>query len=786
MTTAVQVQYRRGTASQVAAFTGAQGEMVVDTTNQRVVVQDGSTQGGWPQDVAVRTAVANANYTALATDRIIAFTSIGAARTVSLPASSSYPTGTVLKIVDESGSCSATNTITVSPNGSDTINGGSTAAIQSAYGFIELESSGAGKWTILAAANGVTLTGPVITGGTINNTVIGGSTRAAAAVTSLGVGESAPGAGIVNVSGSYQVAGSQISAANLSDGTTGTGAIVKADAPAFTGNPIGITALGVNESTPGTGIINVSGSYQVGGSQLSVANLSNGQTGTGEVVLQTSPILAGTVTGPDSGTWGSGGINDSIIGGATPAAGSFTTLSLTRHAVSDASYTVGSGISTVAYTAITAARTVSMPASSSFNAGQQLMVVDESGNCSATKTITLSANGSDTIDGASSAVINAPYGYIAIVSNASGRWTIVDQGPQVLELNGLTGDVALAATDGAVIAASGTTVSIGGPGGMVNKFRNATMDVWQRGTSGTATTTAGPTTQTGPDGWYIVPTGASVTWAQAGGRLLTKSSLQVTGATSVTDLIIKQRIESLIAAALCSQTVTMQAQVYNGTGAAITPKLTVNRPSAQDNYASVTADVNAVSLQSCANGAWTLVAYTFAANAASYNGLEIVFDFGNNFGAGTKTVQITECDIRVTPGAATGLNSNPPPPELRPITAELPACQRYLYSIFPNLLHGMVSEVGMADGTGGAVGAVKFPVTMRAVPTLTISAAGDFCPMNSSAVAGAAFTSLTLGGATTADRAFFVGTGSSGLVAGNACFVLAADTSATMTYSAEL
>jgi hypothetical protein len=89
------------------------------------------------------------------------------------------------------------------------------------------------------------------------------------------VGESAPGAGIVNVSGSYQVAGSQISAANLSDGTTGTGAIVKANAPAFTGNPTGITALGVNESTPGTGIINVSGSYQVGGSQIAVGNLAS-------------------------------------------------------------------------------------------------------------------------------------------------------------------------------------------------------------------------------------------------------------------------------------------------------------------------------------------------------------------------------------------------------------------------------------------------------------------------------------------------------------------------------
>ena len=43
-----QLQLRRGTAAQIAAFTGAQGEVVVDTTNDRLVVSDGATAGGWP------------------------------------------------------------------------------------------------------------------------------------------------------------------------------------------------------------------------------------------------------------------------------------------------------------------------------------------------------------------------------------------------------------------------------------------------------------------------------------------------------------------------------------------------------------------------------------------------------------------------------------------------------------------------------------------------------------------------------------------------------------------
>lgn len=44
-----QVQYRRGSNVQVAAFTGALGELVIDTTNKIVVVNDGVTVGGFPQ-----------------------------------------------------------------------------------------------------------------------------------------------------------------------------------------------------------------------------------------------------------------------------------------------------------------------------------------------------------------------------------------------------------------------------------------------------------------------------------------------------------------------------------------------------------------------------------------------------------------------------------------------------------------------------------------------------------------------------------------------------------------
>ena len=43
---AVTVQFRRGTAAQNNSFTGAAGEISINTTNNAIRVHDGSTAGG--------------------------------------------------------------------------------------------------------------------------------------------------------------------------------------------------------------------------------------------------------------------------------------------------------------------------------------------------------------------------------------------------------------------------------------------------------------------------------------------------------------------------------------------------------------------------------------------------------------------------------------------------------------------------------------------------------------------------------------------------------------------
>ncbi len=96
-----------------------------------------------------RTAVNDAAYSAKTTDRLIAYTAITVARAVALPSAASFPVGTQLTVVDESGSAGATVTITLNRNGADTIVGATSAVISAAYGFIAIESNGSTAWTIV-------------------------------------------------------------------------------------------------------------------------------------------------------------------------------------------------------------------------------------------------------------------------------------------------------------------------------------------------------------------------------------------------------------------------------------------------------------------------------------------------------------------------------------------------------------------------------------------------------------------------------------------------------------
>ncbi len=264
-------------------------------------------------------------------------------------------------------------------------------------------------------------------------------------------------------------------------------------------------------------------------------------------------------------------------------------------------------------------------------------------------------------------------------------------------------------------------------GGFVNKFINPCMDVQQMGTG--ATITAGSPAYT-TDGWIVSCTGGNIPWVSGGAFIAgvgQTSAIRLQGAASVTDTLIKQRIEGLEAGRLAGQTVTFQCSMFNNnTGASVTPTITVKHATALDNWGATTTDVNAVSLQPVANSSTGTLAYTFSASSSAGNGLEITVDFGATLNNSSKFIHLTNFDIRATPGVAIGLNSAPPAPETRPIWVELPLCQRYLRKSFPQAT-APAQNAGVAGAvtTKNPIAAgdpsvwVSFNPPMRAAPTIT-------------------------------------------------------------------
>lgn len=170
-----------------------------------------------------------------------------------------------------------------------------------------------------------------------------------------------------------------------------------------------VTSAGASAAAPVQSVAGRSGAVTLG-----VADVS------GAAPLA-SPALTGTPTGPTQP------VKDNSTRLATTAyADRGDAAAVARTQVSDAAYTVLTTDRTVAVTALTAPRILTLPAASAYPQGATLTVVDESGACSAAATITIARAGTDTINGTATAVIASPYGYLALQSNGSNKWTVID------------------------------------------------------------------------------------------------------------------------------------------------------------------------------------------------------------------------------------------------------------------------------------------------------------------------------------------------------------------------
>lgn len=335
-----------------------------------------------------------------------------------------------------------------------------------------------------------------------------------------------------------------------------------------------------------------------------------------------------------------------------------------------------------------------------------------------------------TPSGASGATPSALAGPTAIPGSASS-YTRSDGAPAIQI--GSASQPGLLQCDGTsilcntgIISAPNVTANYYLASGFVNKLRNNSISSWFHGNSLTITTAGGWCAE----GVYVIPTGASVTCANAANGLTTPRTLQaiqITSAASVTDIKVRFVLDAADAVSLGGQTSTFQIPVLNQSGASLTPSLTTKYPTATNNWASSTTDLSAVNLQTCTNSSTCVEAYSFATSANAINGYEAVIDLGSLGASGTHSVEIGGgFDLRATPGVSTGLNSSPAVPEIRDIASDRVWNKRYVRASYVNgtapgsaTTAGLVSAGVNSGGTSGGPVGITFDEQMRVAPTIS-------------------------------------------------------------------
>jgi hypothetical protein len=306
--------------------------------------------------------------------------------------------------------------------------------------------------------------------------------------------------------------------------------------------------------------------------------------------------------------------------------------------------------------------------------------------------------------------------------------------------------------------------------GFRNRIINGDMRIDQRNNGASQTvTTAGAYTV---DRFFVQPTGASVTTQRVTGSGQYQNALRITGAASVTQCFVQQKIEALNSSDLAGQTVTVTIRASSSTLTSLT--CYVERATAgTDNWATFATDkMQSITITS------TPTDYTFQAtlSASATNGIRFIFATG----------AFTSGNLDIT-GVQLEAGTTATPFERVEFGESLRRCQRYYY----RKTAGSATEdiaVMQAYSTGSVYGKLlDLPVTMRANATCNISAASHFRPASSNGTAQAAFSGV---GAFAASNTSIVQvggfSGSSGLTAGNASSLSFNTTSGWIDASAEL
>ena len=324
-----------------------------------------------------------------------------------------------------------------------------------------------------------------------------------------------------------------------------------------------------------------------------------------------------------------------------------------------------------------------------------------------------------------------------------------------------------------LVADSGATTGLRYQGTIAagrNLCINGGMDIWQRGTTFTATANLTYLA----DRWFN-STGTSLTVTRDTDVPTSpyfQYSIKLVGSS---DNSVSMRIESANSTLLAGQTVTMSfyAKRTSGTGAL---DVRFYYPSATDNFASVTQIGSTSVLSASPTSSWVRYQVSVAIGTNITTGLQILI---NNTGASTTFITGAQLEIG---SVATNFSRAG-----GTVQGELAACQRY-YVALPS---GSASDNYATFATGYTVTSTKgnfvvnLPVPMRIYPTMTYSAGNTFATHTGA-------STVTAGTAIATDRSspntiWCNLTVASGLTAGNALFLIGNNTtSAKIEASAEL
>lgn len=245
-----------------------------------------------------------------------------------------------------------------------------------------------------------------------------------------------------------------------------------------------------------------------------------------------------------------------------------------------------------------------------------------------------------------------------------------------------------------------------------NRIINGAMQIDQRNAGGSQTVTTGGAYVV--DRWFVQPTGASVTAQRVAGPSGYQYTSQITGAASVTGIILFQKIEAANTADLVNQNVTLSVIISNSL--LTTVNWTVNSANAIDNFSAVTV---------IASGSFTVTSTatqytaTFNAGANAANGISIVFSVGAQTSG---TLKITGAQLE--PGDVAT------PFERLPIGETLILCQRYYEKSYAqSVVPGTISQLGrFTIGNGAVTGStqnynVRFQVLKRTNASVVVYSA---------------------------------------------------------------